>query len=204
MGNEKYLNYYVEILTNTLTDAVVRNVSLQANARVSEDVINEQLKRNEDLSKQISNLNTEIFSVKELSHQNENTEINNLKNIIKGHLDTINNLTSQLTELDKMKGEYKNVKHQVRHVDTFRNELLKEREERQQDRNHFENKIKELNNEIEYLKLTPTKRKKVDELKFVKVEVKENPISVVGELSTKAKIIKQSLPGEIIKDGGSF
>ena len=45
MGNEKYLNYYVEILTNTLTDAVIRNVSLQANARISEDVINDKEKR---------------------------------------------------------------------------------------------------------------------------------------------------------------
>ena len=35
MGNEKYLNYYVEVLTNTMTDAVVRNISLQANAKIT-------------------------------------------------------------------------------------------------------------------------------------------------------------------------
>ena len=36
MNNEKYLNYYIETLTATLTDCVVRNVSLQANAKVTE------------------------------------------------------------------------------------------------------------------------------------------------------------------------
>ena len=45
MGNEKYINYYIETLTSTLTDCVVRNVSLQANARVSDDVIGELSKK---------------------------------------------------------------------------------------------------------------------------------------------------------------
>ena len=191
MGNEKYLNYYVEILTNTLTDAVVRNVSLQANARVSEDVINDQVKRNEDLSKQISNLNAEVSSVKESNQQNENTKVTNLENTIKGHLDTISNLTNQLAELNKMKGEYENIKHQVNHVDTFRNELVKERDEHQKTRNAYEDKITELNTQIEYLQLTPAKRKKLEEEKNKTVEVLEES-SVLP------------LVDETIKDGGSF
>jgi chromosome segregation ATPase len=202
MGNEKYLNYYVEILTNTMTDAVIRNISLQANARVTEDVINEQVKKNEDLIKQIGNLNVEVSSVKELNQQNENIKVTNLESSIKGHLDTISNLTNQLTELNKMKGEYENIKHQATHVDTFRNELLKEREEHQKTRNEFENnirdlnnsfqsQIKELNEKIEYLQLTPAKRKKLE-------DEKNKVVEVLGESSVLP------LVDETIKDGGSF
>jgi hypothetical protein len=49
MNNEKYLNYYIETMTATLTDCVVRNVSLQANAKVTEEVIVEQSKLIEEL-----------------------------------------------------------------------------------------------------------------------------------------------------------
>jgi small-conductance mechanosensitive channel len=213
MGNEKYLNYYVEILTNTLTDAVIRNVSLQANARVTEDVIKDQIKRNEDLVNQINNLNTdsidkvnnlndEIKELKNYNQQSENSIINDLNNKVKGHLDTINNLTNQLAELNKMKGEYENIKHQATHVDTFRNELLKEREEHQKTCNDYENnicdlnnsfqlQIKELNEKIEYLQLTPAKRKKLEDKKNKVVEV-------LGESSVLP------LVDETIKDGGSF
>jgi chromosome segregation ATPase len=191
MGNEKYLNYYVEILTNTMTDAVIRNISLQANARVTEDVINEQVKKNEDLIKQIGNLNVEVSSVKELNQQNENIKVTNLESSIKGHLDTISNLTNQLTELNKMKGEYENIKHQVDHVNTFRSELIKERENHKKTRDEYEFKLKELNEQIEYLQLTPAKRKKIDEEKNKVVEVIEQS-SVLP------------ITDDITKDGGSF
>ena len=42
MSNENYVNHYVEILTSTMTDAVIRNISLQANGKISESVITEQ------------------------------------------------------------------------------------------------------------------------------------------------------------------
>ena len=59
MGNEKYLNYYVEILTGTMTDAVIRNISLQSNARVTEDVINEQVKKIEELKSNLESIKTD-------------------------------------------------------------------------------------------------------------------------------------------------
>jgi chromosome segregation ATPase len=196
MGNEKYLNYYVEVLTNTMTDAVIRNISLQSNARVTEDVVNEQ-------SKKIEELTTKLESVQIGKNQEAESKINSLENTVKGHLDTINNLSGQLAELNKMRGEYENVKHQVSHIDTFRNELNNERENHKKTRDEYQLKLKELNEQIEYLQLTPAKRKKVDELKFanVKVDIK---VEEVPLNTTKAKIIKQTLPNEIIKDGGSF
>ena len=161
MGNEKYLNYYVEILTGTMTDAVIRNISLQANSKVTEEVINNQAE-----------------TIKEL--QSEISAISSNKD----------NLNSQLADLNKMKSEYETVKHQVDHVNTFRNELVKEREEHLKTRKEYENKIKELNEQIEYLQLTPAKRKKIDEEKNKQVEVVET---------------FSSLPlDDITKDGGSF
>jgi len=196
MDNNKYLNYYVEVLTGTMTDAVIRNISLQANARVTEDVVNEQAKKIEELA-------TKLEAVQIGKNQETESKINSLENTVKGHLDTINNLSSQLAELNKMRGEYENVKHQVSHIDTFRNELNNERENHKKTRDEYQLKLKELNEQIEYLQLTPAKRKKVDELKFANVEV-DTKVEKVPLNTTKAKIIKQTLPEAITKDGGSF
>lgn len=171
MGNEKYLNYYVEVLTNTMTDAVIRNISLQANARVTEEVITEQAKTIDGLKAEIEKYKTEK------------------ENFSKGQTDTINDLNNKLSDYNRMKAEYDNIKHQVTHVDTFRNELVKERENHQKTRNEYENKIKELNSQIEYLQLTPAKRKKIDEEKNKQVEVVESSALPLEDLT---------------KDGGSF
>ena len=50
MSNETYVNHYVEILTSTMTDAVMRNISLQANAKISEGVIVEYQNKIEKLN----------------------------------------------------------------------------------------------------------------------------------------------------------
>ena len=191
MGNENYLNYYVEILTGTMTDAVIRNISLQANARVTEDVVNEQVKKNNEYENVIENLKTELESIKNGKNQETDSKILNLENINKNHLDTINGLNNQLSEMNRMKGEYENVKHQVGHVDTFRSELIKERENHQKTRDEYEFKLKELDDQIKYLQLTPAKRKKIDEEKNKVVEVIEE-ISVLP------------ITDDITKDGGSF
>ena len=161
MENEKYLNHYVEILTSTMTDVVVRNISMQANARVSDEVIAEQAKRIEELSVNVANHNSEV-----------NSEIDRLNG-------TINQLTGELNELRSQRGEYEATRSQAKHVETFRNELVKAQET-----------IKELNDKIEYLQLTPAKRKKIDEANKPKETAPEMPIS-------------QS-PEDNIKDGGSF
>jgi chromosome segregation ATPase len=183
MDNNKYLNYYVEILTSTMTDAVIRNISLQANARVTEDVINEQVKRIEELKSNLESIKTD-------KNQEIESKINNLESAVKGHLDTINHLNVQMAELNRMKTEYENVKHQVQHVNVFRDELNKEREEHQKTRTNFENQIKELTNQIEYLQLTPAKRKKLEEENKVLEVLKESSVLPINDDTTK--------------DGGSF
>jgi chromosome segregation ATPase len=191
MGNEKYLNYYVEILTSTMTDAVIRNISLQSNARVTEDVINEQVEKNNEYEKIIENLKNESELIKIGKNQESDSKILNLENIIKGHIERISDLEKQLNDLNNLKNEYENVKHQVGHLDTFRNELNKERGNHKQTHNEYKLKIEELNNQIEYLQLTPAKRKKLDEEKDKDLE-KTNQSSVLP------------LIDDTTKDGGSF
>jgi len=55
MSGQNYMNYYVEILTGTMTDAIIRNVSLQATVRSNEEIINEQVSRLEQLQSVIDN-----------------------------------------------------------------------------------------------------------------------------------------------------
>jgi DNA repair exonuclease SbcCD ATPase subunit len=135
MSNEKYVNYYVETMTGVMNDAVMRNISLQANAKISEDIISDQVEKIGQLENQIEQLGL-----------GKDDKYDELQKILSGHLETIGGLNRQVEELNKMKAEYENVKHQVNHVDTFRNELVKEREEHQKTRVDLENKIASLSN----------------------------------------------------------
>jgi chromosome segregation ATPase len=173
MSRENYSNYYVEILTSTMTDVIVRNISMQANAKVSEEIINEQAKTIEELSASVNNNNTQ--SATEITKLNE----------------TIRQLNAELDELRKQRGEFESVKSQAQHVDTFRNELVKERDNHQKTRDEYEQKIKDLTDKIEYLQLTPAKRKKIDNAKQTKTV---NVVSAEIPIETT----------DTIKDGGSF
>jgi chromosome segregation ATPase len=153
MQNENYVNYYIETLTSTMTDAIVRNVSLQASNRLHEDIIKEYEKVIGELSNQ---QNESIESL-----QNEN-----------------NRLVDEISSLRQFKSEYENIKHQAQHVDTFRNELIRAREE---------NDV--LKKQIDYLQMSPAKRKKYDEQQTQKNFVEE------GEINNK------NTP---YKDGGIF
>jgi len=159
MNNENYVNYYIEGLTSMLTDAMLKNVSLQASVRIGNETVEEQ-------AKLIGKLRTD------------------LENTVKGVEDNNRTLTERITQLESKEAEFNNVKHQVQHVDTFRNELIKERDLHQQTRESYDRQILELNKRIEYLQLTPAKRKKVDE-----VMANSTPILVTNTTT---------------EDGGSF
>jgi chromosome segregation ATPase len=212
MGNEKFVNYYIENLIATMNDCLIRNISLQVNERISKEAIEDQAKAITDLKDTIGSLQKENQSIQDNKQVSDQEKYQNLENSIKEHLDTIKGLNERIAEADKLKNEYENVKHQVQHVDTFRNELTKTREEFDRSKNEYENKIKQLSNEsetklkeltgnyenkikeltdkIEYLQLTPAKRKKLDDDK-----VSVTPIENTLEVFTKS---------DITKDGGSF
>ena len=147
MDNQNYYNYYIDTLTNSFTDAIMRNISLQASVKLGEDAIKEYESNLEILDAEIGRLREEI------------------------------------TNLQNSKADYENTKHQVQHIDTFRNELIQARKENEDLRNHYESEIKTLNDKIDYLQLTPAKRKKIDSLNVS-----------TDEINNK----------DSIRDGGSF
>ena len=188
MSND-YVNHYIEILTGTMNDAILRNVSLQANAKITESVIGEQNKKIEELTLFIEKLKSET---EEAIEHNEND--------IKSHVDSLNGtiqtLRNELSELNSMRSVYESVKNQAQHLETFRRELEKERKDHQNTRTLYDKTVKQLNEKIEYLQLTPAKRKKIDDMNKPKevflsgLQVVESPISQLLEEPTK--------------DGGSF
>ena len=161
MGENNYYNYYVETLTNTMTDAIIRNVSLQASVKVNEELVKEYDETIQLLDAEIGKLNEQLENEREVRNQSENSRIQFLDS-------EVSRLNSELNEIRNLKSEYDNIKNQVQHIETFKRELALSREEN-----------KKLQKEIEYLQLTPAKRKKIDE---------QNTINQV----------------ENTKDGGSF
>jgi len=151
MSDANYINHYVEVLTTTMTDAIIRNVSLQAQTKVLNEVVENQ-------SKQLDEAYTTINGLKD-----------EIRNIQKGN-----------NSYDDMKVAYENAQNQLSHLDTFRNELIKERNDHQKTRDDYESQIAILNKKIEKLKPTPVKK------------VKEEVVLPAVEENT------------IIKDGGSF
>jgi len=188
---EKYQQYYNKLLNGTLTDTIIKSISYQANIQLANDIIAEQEKTIQDLEISVKNVKKELDEEKTGKTNSENSKILELEAQLKAQSTLVTRLQSDLNESNKLRSEYENVKHQASHVDTFRSELIKERENHKKTREEYDLKIKELNDQIEYLQLTPAKRKKIDEANNKKVEVVEEIIS--------------TLPLESeVKDGGSF
>jgi DNA repair exonuclease SbcCD ATPase subunit len=215
MGNESYLNHYIETLTSSLTDCVIRNVSMQANAKVTDDVIGDLSKKLEVLDKIKVELETALNEAKNNNNLTESNLVKELKDKISVNEQTIQNLNADLSNLQNTYRDYDSIKNQATHVDTFKSELIKAREETMSVRNDYEKKIveissqnngkieeinsqnkkivdelkkqiEELNSKIEYLQLPPAKRKKIDVL-----NKSDEAVTTVTDLG-------------IIKDGGSF
>jgi hypothetical protein len=215
--NEKYFNVYVEVLSQTLQQQVLSNISLQTKSKLNDDVLKEyqnevgilqqqiekinvvSLEKETELKTQIEKLKADSIATQSEKDRLKNEEINNLKN-------QIQTLHLEINRLNVFKAENEKIKSQLVHIETYRNDILKTQEIVKQK----DVVIKELNEQIEYLKLTPAKRKKIDLEKAVKQEPKkvETPkIEVPKEIlntAPKAKIIKQELPKLVVKDGGSF
>jgi uncharacterized coiled-coil DUF342 family protein len=158
MNNDKYVNYYVEYLGNKLNETILRNISLQATAKVVDDLIGELNQENDLLKKRIEDLTVEVLKIRS------------------GVDESLSKKDKELEELRKSKTQYDLVKHQVNHLDTFRNQLLS-----------TENLLIEKDKEIDMLK------KKIDAL--------ENPPNKRKKIAPPKIVIETETT---IKDGGTF
>ncbi len=205
MSQEKYVEQYLDILTKTMQDSIIKNISLQANLKVTEGVIKELQdgssstiqslqKKVDELNVTVANSQKELNSLRDNKISAENSRLQHLQT-------TVDDLRKKLVDHEIVKREYEEVKHQVQHIETFKNELNKTRDKLQsiddvhkieieKIKSEYEYTIKELNDQIIYLKLTPAKRKKIDDAKAAQEvsSAQEEPV----------------ITDEVIKDGGSF
>jgi len=229
MGNDKYINYYIETLTATMTDCVIRNVSMQANAKITDEVVKEQIEKIDVLTKSNDELKQVIEELKQNINKADNETIQNLKVKVAESELNVSNLTNQLTELNNKYRDYDSVRNQATHVDTFKSELIRAREETNKTRGELEVKINSLisenNGKIEALNGQHEKNislliqkheteksvfnSKVEEL-VSKIEYLQLPPAKrkkIDELNKEATpTVLTDLVGVdgVIKDGGTF
>ena len=147
MGNEKYLNYYIETLTSTMTDCVIRNVSMQANAKITDEVVKEQTEKIDALVKLNSELQETIQNLKQTNTTNENNAIQDLKNKLAESENLVAKHKQDYEELTTKFRDYDSVKNQATHVETFKSELIRARDETNRVRSELENRINSINAE---------------------------------------------------------
>jgi len=158
MGNYSYINYFIETLTGVMNDAIINNVSLQANSKVIEDIIKEQSKKIEELNYNIENIS-----------QSGKEHIDSLNETINNLNIEISRLNNEIDNTSQLRKEYLNIKTQVQHLDTFRKELLK---------SQSENDI--LRKQLDQLQNPSSKKKKNDVITSnTKIDMSNNTHTVI-------------------------
>jgi chromosome segregation ATPase len=222
MGNEKYLNYYIETLTSTVTDCVIRNVSMQANAKVTDEVIKEQSEKIDALTKLNEDLQKSVQDLKNVNTSNESAVVQDLKNKLVENEKQTTSLRNDINELTTKYRDYDSVKNQSIHVETFKAELIKAREETNRVRSELETKVNSLVSENagkisalteqhdkDIARLNEKHDKQVKELTD-KIDYLQLPPAKRKKIDELNKQIEPEIvtdPGELsspIKDGGSF
>jgi chromosome segregation ATPase len=202
---------------------------MQANAKITDEVVKEQIEKVDVLTKSNDELKQVIEELKQNINKADNETIQNLKVKVAESELNVSNLTNQLTELNTKYRDYDSVRNQATHVDTFKSELIKAREETNKTRGELEIKINSLisenNGKIEALNGQHEKNislliqkheteksifnSKVEEL-VSKIEYLQLPPAKrkkIDELNKEATpTVLTDLVGVdgVIKDGGTF
>jgi DNA repair exonuclease SbcCD ATPase subunit len=206
---------------------------MQANAKISDDVIKEQLERIESLSKLAADLQKGIDNLKNSNTESENAVLQDLRNKLNQSETEKTKLGNELSELRTRYRDYDSVKNQATHIDTFKTELIKAREENNRIRSELEAKINSItsenNGKVSALtqqhdkdiarlteqhnknieRLTEKYDNKVDEL-IAKIEYLQLPPAKRKKIDELNKEMEPAIASDDsgtnspIKDGGSF
>ena len=194
MGNEKYLNYYIETLTSTVTDCVIRNVSMQANAKVTDDVIKEQSEKIDALTKLNADLQKSVQDLKNINTSNESALVQDLKNKLVESEKTATNLRNDIDQLITKYRDYDSIKNQSTHVETFKSELIKAREETNKVRSELETKVNSLVSEN-----AAELNKAREETNRVRSELETKINSLVSENAGKISTLTEQHNKDIVR-----
>jgi chromosome segregation ATPase len=172
MNQEKFISSYIDLLNSTLTEAIQKNLTILAQKNVIEQELNEVK----------STVNNESKSLKDVLQQRDK-EINDLKN----------QLNDARRQKDAATGETNELKKNVQHIETFKSELVKSRNEINRLNELLQDKdkiIDSLNRDILVLIDKQNKKEEEKDYKPVKKSVK--------------KILEQPVETVVVKDAGSF
>lgn len=93
MNNERFMKHYVEVINSTLSESILRNVNLQANAKFVDELVGELNAENESLKLQLQKVSEKY---NEIINEKNMIEINKQK------LDHLETFRSQLIESQKI------------------------------------------------------------------------------------------------------
>lgn len=186
---KKYQKHYNQLISDTLNDLLIKNISFQANIKLANEIISEQEETIKGLNETLDSTKSDLENTRKVKTDNSNTQIASLENRIKSLNDTITKLNSDLNIANRVKIEYDNLKTQVSQLETFRGQLLRERESHQKTKDDLGSQINDLNRQLEELKSPPKKKKAVKSTVLV-----ETPAEKEQEIP----------PQDVVKDGGSF
>lgn len=190
MNQEKFVNSYIELLTATVTESIQKNLVLQTQNKVAEQELKEVL-------------------------ENLNSSDKKYKEEIKSKQNDIDSLRHQLEEMRKQKdvsvAESVELKKNIDHIGTFKDELVKSRKENETllgTIRSLEEKIKEKNQNIENITATVNDLHEKLKEKTILIEMlstNEQTKLSKPEIEVK-KINKKHLVKEIkeIEDAGNF
>lgn len=173
MENEKFFNYYVELLTSSLHDAIGKNLVFQTQAKIAKEDLDLKVQTIESLSSKLEEY-SKLEETVEKTVQEKSAELNN-----------------KLQEINSLIQERDAAKNEASHIETFRNELITAKQQIQNKdaeinriknenqntiseiKNKQDIKLKELEEEIKYLKLTPSQKRKYDLVNKIGTEISE-------------------------------
>ena len=188
--NTKYQQHYTQILNGTLTDTILKSISLQANVKLANEIIAEQDETIGGLKDDIENLKSELESAINEKTLSENTRIAALESNLKAQTENNSRLSGEVNNINRLKAELDSLKSQATNAETFRNQLIKERESHQKTKSDYEAQVDELKKRIEILEAPPKKKKSV-----------KTTTKVVEET---LQVEQQPTSDNTIRDGGSF
>lgn len=195
----KYQQHYNQILSGTLTESIMKSISYQANIKLANEIIAEQEKTITELKENFENKKKEFDSLKTNMANADSLKISNLESNLRNQTDTITRLNSELSVANKVKIEYDSLKAQVNNAETFRTQLIKERELHKQTKERYDLEINELMQKIQLLENPPKKKKvKVTPVveKIIEPEQEQNNLLMITETP-----MVENVP---VRDGGIF
>ena len=223
---EKYQQHYNQILNGTLSETIMKSISLQANVKLANEIIEEQNNKLDEYFKTIEELKKSL----ELSNNEKlnvsNSKIVSLEENNKKQQEVISNLNSEVVVLRKSKNEFESAKQQFESMKQDNINLNSEVVLLRKIKNEFEN-VKQQNNNLEtfrsqlikeretHQQITNQYENEIVELrqrieilesppkkkKMVKTPVVEQPPIESESLSILSELIMEE---NNTKDGGSF